>query len=142
MQWESHRWSLAAGAFALSWSLVLLAGLSPVTRTLTAVLGLPEGTGGVVVAAPVLPVGSVLWRALVERSGTYTYPRGGIFGAATALATALVWLLVLTVVYGPRLVATGAVVVGFVLAVALPVGALVGSLAMLERRRASARDGQ
>jgi len=130
----STRWSLLAGVYAFLCSVVLLVVLSPVSDSLVKLLGLPEGYSAVLLAAPVLVVGAVVWWAVVEWREAYTYPLGAVYGLATALATATVWVLVFAAVWGVSLVLAGGILVVFVVAVTVPAGLVVGVPLMAARR--------
>lgn len=131
---SSGKWSLYAGVYTFVWSVGLLMVLSPVTRTLGTLLQFPAGYAGFIVASPATCIGAIVWWGLVERRETYAYRYGGLFGLVTALLTVLFWLLVLTAIFG-SLVVMGLTVVGFVLAVTLPVGSVAGILLLSARRQ-------
>jgi hypothetical protein len=131
-------WSLATGAYLFCCAVLALGSLGPVTRTLAPVLGVPAGPVAVVFAAPAPVLGATAWWLLVERRGTYGYLRGVASGVAAAVGTVACWVLVGGVIWGPRLVVTGAVLVGVVLVVAAPAGAIAGVPLVYARRRLGA----
>jgi hypothetical protein len=131
-------WSLVAGAYLFCCAVLALGSLGAVTRTLAPVLGVPTGPVTVVFAAPAPVLGAVAWWLLVERRGTYGYLRGVAAGVAAAVGTVACWVLVGGVIWGPQLVVAGAILVGFVLVVAAPAGAVAGVPLVYARRRLSA----
>jgi len=86
-------------------------------------------------AVPVTVIGAAVWWALAERREAYSYRIGAATGILTALSTALFWVLVYSVIWGPLAVLAGGVLIGFVLAVVVPVAILVGVTGMYIRRR-------
>lgn len=137
----SKKWSLYAGVYAFLCSIVPLLVLSPISNTLVTVLPLPIGSSGFVLAAPVPFVGAVVWWAVVERREAYAYLFGGLAGLLTALATVLLWTLVLAVVWGPAVLrARGVlVVISFALAVSLAMAFVSGLPLLYARRRLNHR---
>lgn len=129
-------WSIAAGGYAFLCGTVLLATAQPISGTLLEALGVRTRVPMVLMAAPAALLGAVVWWAVVERRGTYSYPRGAIFGALTATVTVFAWVLKFLEVWGFELVATGWFVVAFVLALTGVGGLLSGLPLMYARRRA------
>lgn len=136
---RSTTWTATAGVAAFLWSAAVLAVLYPLSTTLATLLALPIDLPAVVFSVPVPALGAVAWWTIVERPGEHTYFRGTVFGVATALSTVAVWVLAFAVVWGPRVVLVGGVLVAFVLAVALPPAAVLG-VAMAYARRRATRD--
>lgn len=132
------RWALAAGAYAFLWSTVLLWRMGAVTDALGQLLPYTTGPPAVFLALPVPSVGAIAWWAVVERRGAYSYPRGAAAGAVTALGATLCWLVVYAFVWGPRLVATGGILIAVVLVVTVPTAALVMLPLLYVRRQRSA----
>jgi hypothetical protein len=133
----SRKWSLYAGIYAFLCSIVTLRKLSPISDTLVTVLPRLVGPSEFALAAPVPFLGAIVWWAVVERRETYTYLFGGIVGLLTALATVLLWTLVLAIVWGPKVLGVGGVllVISATLAVSLPVAFVLGLPLMYARRR-------
>lgn len=132
----SVTWSLLAGAYTFLCSSLVLGPLGAVSDTLLTVLGLPETYAAVLVPASSAAVGAVCWWALVERRAAYAYPFGALFGLVTAVVTVLGWTVAVAVVWGPRTVLlAGGVVIGFVLALTAPIGAVAGLPLLYARRR-------
>jgi len=129
-------WSLLAGAYVFVCSSLVVLPLGAVADTLLTVLGLPESYAAVLVPGSGALVGAVGWWALVERRAAYSYLFGALFGLVTAVVTVLGWTLAVSVVWGPRTVLlAGVVVIGFVLAITAPFGAVAGLPMMYARRR-------
>jgi len=133
----SKKWSLYAGVYAFLCSIVTLRELSPISDTLVTVLPAPIGSSGFALAAPVPFLGAIVWWVVVERRDGYRYLFGGVVGLLTALAAVLLWTLVLAIVWGPKVLGAGGVllVVSVTLAVALPVAFVSGLPLMYARRR-------
>lgn len=124
-----------AGVYTFVCATLMLLLLGPISDTLVEILALPTDYSSFLMAGPTLVVGTAVWWVVVERRGAYTYPVGAVFGLLTALLTVLFWLLVFAVVWEAGLVLTGGLLIGFVLAVAVPIGLVVGLSAMYARRR-------
>lgn len=131
------RWSLYAGLYAFLCGGLLLLPLGFVAHTLVKVLGLPTSFTSVLVPGTGAVVGAVVWWVVVERRDAYTYLAGGAVGVLTALFTALLWALVIAVVWGPEflLLAGTLLVIAFVLAVSAPLAFVAGIPLMYARRR-------
>lgn len=80
-------------------------------------------------------LGAVLWWGVVERRDSYTYLTGGLVGLSTALLTVFIWSLVVAIVDGPWAILAAGIVVGFVILVAAPAGAVAGVPLMYARLR-------
>lgn len=132
------KWAVAAGAYAFLCSTVLLWRMGAVTDALGQLLPFSTGPPAVFLALPVPAVGAVAWWAIVERVSAYSYLRGAAAGAVTALGTLLCWLVVYAFVWGPRLVATGGILIALVLVVTVPTAALVMLPLLYVRRQRSA----
>lgn len=130
-------WSVAAGIYAYLVGTLTLLTLSPVAETMGPIIGLPETYAVFLMAAPAAVVGAAVWWTLVERSRAYSYPLGAAFGGLTALLTVAAWVLKFVEAWGLQLVATGWVVVAFVLAVTVVAGLVSGLPLMTVRRRAT-----
>lgn len=131
-------WSVAAGGYAFLIGTILLATIQPTSETLLNILGVRTGYSMFLMAAPATFVGAVVWWAVVEWRGAYSYPRGALFGGLTALTTVATWVLKFLEVWGFELVATGWFLVAFVLAVT-GVGGLVSGVPLMYARRRLAR---
>lgn len=131
----STRWSVYAGGYAFLAAAVLFLLLGPVAGTLVTLLALPTGYAAFLLAAPVAVAGAAVWWAVVERRGAYTYRLAVAFGLLSVLATAVFWVLVFSLAWGPSAVLAGSVLVVFLLAVGLPVAVVVGVPLMYARRR-------
>lgn len=127
-------WSIAAGGYAFLCGTALLATMQPTSEILLGLLGSPPGPPMVLMAAPSALFGAVVWRAVVERRGAYSYVRGAVFGGITALATVFAWILAFLETWGFDLVATGWFVIAWVLAMTV-MGGLVGGLPLMYARR-------
>jgi hypothetical protein len=112
--------------------------MGAVTDALGQLLPYTTGPPAVFLALPVPSVGAIAWWAVVERRGAYSYPRGAAAGAVTALGATLCWLVVYAFVWGPRLVATGGILIAVVLVVTVPTAALVMLPLLYVRRQRSA----
>jgi len=132
-----RRWSIYAGLYTFGCGTATALVLSDVLRVLADVIGLPARYAMLVLATPALLIAPAVWWALVERRGSYTYPRGVAFGVLTALGTGLVWMARFVSVWGPEMVAVPMVGVLVLLVVGLVVvaGAVTGLPLMYARRR-------
>jgi hypothetical protein len=130
---------VAAGGSVSVAGVALLALLAPRSRTLGGVPGHPVGTAVVLLPVPALAVQSLLWWALLEHRGNYSYAGGGAVGAAAGLVAVVLWVGSAVVRGGTGPVPTrwAALLVPFALAVALPVAFATG-LALTHARRRGA----
>jgi uncharacterized membrane protein len=135
----STKWSLYAGVYAFLCAAVLVRVLAPISTTLIELLNLPANYAGVVLALPVVGLGTAVWWVLVERRNRYTYPLGAAAGLATALLTVAFWSLAFAVVWDVALLLAGGVLVALVSLVVAPVASVVGVLMMSIRHRLGER---
>jgi hypothetical protein len=131
---DSLRWSVVAGLAAFLFGTVTLVVLSPLATVLADLLNVPAAYSTVMLSGPAAVVGAIVWWASVEQATEYSYVRGVAFGVLTALGTIVVWLGVYSVVWGPKLVATGWILIAFVGVATVPVALLVGVVVMYARR--------
>lgn len=111
--------------------------LSDMLALLADVLGLATDYWMLVLASPVLVIGTVVWWRLVERRDSYTYVRGGTFGLVTALLTGFLWAVQFIAFWGIEMAAVPVIafLVLFVLGFVATTGALTGITLMYARRR-------
>lgn len=129
------KWSSYVGVYAFVCSTATLLILSPISNTLGKLLRFPAVLSEVLLAIPVTVVGAAVWWALAERREAYSYRIGAATGVLTALSTVLFWVLVYSVIWGSLAVLAGGVLIGFVLAVVVPVAILAGVTGMYIRRQ-------
>lgn len=111
--------------------------LSDVLVLLADVIGLSTEYWTVVLASPVLVVGTVVWWLAIERRGSYSYLSGGLFGFLTALLTGLLWTVQFVRYWGVEMVEVPMVglLISFVLGFVAVVGTLSGIPLLYARRR-------
>jgi hypothetical protein len=135
----STKWSLYAGVYAFLCAAVLVRVLAPISTTLIELLNLPGSYAGVVLALPVVGIGTAVWWALVERRNRFTYSLGAATGLTTALLTVVFWSLAFAVVWDFAVLLAGGVLVALVSLVVAPVASVVGVLMMSIRHRRGER---
>ena len=134
-------WSAAAGVYTFLWAVVVSLLLSDILGLLSEVIGIRGSFWMVVLASPVLLVGTGTWWALVERRDACGYGSGALFGLVTALVVGLVWTAGFVTVWGfemlavPMVAALAAFVLGFV-----AVAGVVVALPLMYARRRLRRD--
>jgi len=136
-----RRWALLAGGYAFGCATLTGFALSSALGLFAEVIGLPAAFATPLLAAPALVAGAGVWWALVERSGTVTYLRGGAFGLITALVTGGFWTARFASVWSVEMLTAGPVplLVGFVLGAVAVAGVLVGLPFAFVRRRSRRR---
>ncbi|QLD87018.1 hypothetical protein HWV23_15230 [Natronomonas halophila] len=135
----STKWSLYAGGYAFLCAAVLVRVVAPISTTLMALLNLPESYAGVVLALPVVGIGTAVWWAVIERRNRYTYSLGAAAGLTTALLTVVFWSLAFAVVWDFAILLAGSVLVALVVLIVAPVASVVGVLMMSIRHRLGER---
>lgn len=140
---SSRRWALLAGGYAFGCATLTAFLLSSALGLFAEVIGLPTAFAMPLLAAPALVAGASVWWALVERSGTVTYLRGGAFGLVSALVTGGFWTARFASVWSVEMLTAGPVplLVGFVLGAVSVAGVLVGVPFAFVRRRSLERSG-
>lgn len=131
------KWASYAGLYGFLCGILLLVPLGVVARTLVEVLAMPPALTVIVIPGSGAIVAAIVWWAVVERRAAYTYPFGGVAGLVTVVGTVLLWMTALVVVYGSwtlRIRET-LLIIGLVVAVAAPVGAVAGLPLMYARRQ-------
>lgn len=131
------KWSIYAGLYMFMCSTVTAFILYDILALLADVIGLPVPYSMVILASPAFVIGTVVWWAVVERRGSYTYLLGGTFGLLTALFTGILWTVRFVSFWGFEMLVVPVVsfLVVFVLGVAVVVGVLTGLPLMYVRRR-------
>lgn len=133
------KWSLYAGLYMFACGTATAYLLHDLLGLLAEVLGLPAAFSMGILASPALVFGAIVWWAVVERRGSYTYFGGGAFGLFTALFTGLLWVARFVSVWGIEMGLAVGALVGFVLAMTTAAGVLAGPALMYARRRADDR---
>lgn len=131
------RWSIYAGLYMFVCGVATAFVLYDLLALLASVIGLPEGYAMAILPSPALVVGTVVWWAVVERRGSYSYLLGGAFGLVTALLTGLLWTVRFASSWGIEMLEVEIIsfLVVFVLGLVVITGALTGLPLMYARRR-------
>lgn len=135
----SVKWSVYAGIYVFVCGAAMVIPLGVVATTLVKILGLPTAFTVVLVPGSAAVIGTIVWWTVTERRNAYSYANGVIFGLVTSVVTVLFWGLVVAIVWGLQAVRISAIVIGFVLVVASPVGSIAGLPLMHVRRRLTDR---
>lgn len=134
------RWSLYAGLYMFFCGTATAYLLNDVLALLASVIGLPEDYAMAILASPALVLGAVVWWAVVERRGSYSYLIGSTFGVLTAVVTGLLWTVRFVSFWGIEMLTVEMIslLVVFVLGIVAIAGAITGLPLMYARRRLAA----
>lgn len=136
---DSVKWSITAGGYMFVCGVVTAFLLSDFLVLLADVIGLPATYAMVIFASPTLIFGAIAWWILIERRASYTYIIGALFGLVTALLTGMVWTIRFIDFWGVEMIVIPivALLIVYVLGLAIVAGVLTGLPLMYARRRYS-----
>ncbi len=137
----STRWAIYAGLYLFLCGLATVYLLSDILGLLADVINLPTRYTLVILASPILGIGTGVWWLIVERRDSYSYLYGGLVGLLTALLTGLLWTARFIAIWGMEMITLPmvALIVLYVLGFVVIAGTLTGLPLMYARRKLTPR---